>query len=164
MTNDKWYKILSHRADIAEFRFETAEKRRAFNAWAIRFDVPALDDEGHPMEDRSLSDRGKGKVAIYTELDRGGYAGCVTLPDGCQVPIPVPKWQVEFERVLNSLEPKDRDIVEALFVDLRPAVAARIAGVSRCRVYRVMAALKEKLAKAHKMWMLHISWVLRLTK
>lgn len=161
MTNEKAYKMLRHRADVDEHRFENAAKRRAFNAGAIRYDKPFVDDEGNPMEDRSLSDCGKGAAALYSELDRGGYAECVILPDGRQVPVVVPKWQLEFGRIVDSLDSKDRAVVAALFADMRPAVAARIAGVNRRRVYRVMDTLKAKLVHVHEMWLSHISGVLR---
>ncbi len=157
MTNEETYKMLRHRADVDEHRFENAAKRRAFNVGAIRYDKPFIDDEGNPMEDRSLSDCGKGAAALYAELDCGDCVGYATLPDGCQVSVVMPKWQFEFGRVVDSLNPKDRGIVEALFVDMRPGVAARIAGVNRRRVYRVIDALKAKLVHVHEMWLSHIS-------
>lgn len=131
LTNAQAYKLVSRRWEINDHRFASAQKRRATLTGAIRYDEPFVGDDGEDMrEDRSLSDCGKGADYVRTLGMK-------------------PAWLSEMERVLDTLDEDERRVVDALFVDLRPAKAARIAGVSRSRVYRVMAALRDKLAPAY---------------
>lgn len=136
--NARTYKMLKHHAEVDDLRQANAAKRRAMWDGAIRYDNPLQDENGDDKEDRSLSDRGKGAEIIY-------------MPDR------QPEWFDEMVGVLDKLEGVERDVVNALFVDLRPQVAARIAGVNRQRIYRVMAKLREKLARAHELWLVRNS-------
>jgi len=134
LSESQTYKMLRHRAEVSDFRQANAEKRRAFMAGAIRYDDPLKDERGYDREDASLSDRGKGAEIVYM-LDRQ------------------PEWFDEMVKVLKELKGVERDVVNALFQDLRPQVAARLAGVNRQRVYRVRDSLRQKLARAHELWL-----------
>lgn len=126
-------KMLKRNAEISDYRQANAKCRRAFWNGAIRYDNPLKDENGDDQEDRSLSDRGKGAAIIRSFGDD-------------------PAWLKEFNRVVDSLEGVEEKVMDALFVDMRPAVAARIAGVSRQTVYRVLESVRGKLAKAHTLW------------
>lgn len=126
-------KMLKHRAEVNDHRQANSARHRKFWDGAIRYDAPLLDEDGDPQEDHALSDRGKGAATIFT---LGGK----------------PAWLREFDRVMDSLEGTELNVVIALFRDMRPARAARLAGVSRRTVYRVMDSLRVKLAEAHRLW------------
>ena len=126
-------KMLDHRAEVNDFRQANAKCRRAFWNGAIRYDNPFKDEYGDDREDHSLSDRGKGAATVRELGDD-------------------PAWLTEFNRVVDSLEGTEAKVVDALFQDMRPAYAARIAGVSRPTVYKVIASMREKLSKAHTLW------------
>lgn len=131
--NSRLAKTLKRRAEIAEYRFGEAKCRKAFCNGAIRYDNPLKDEYGDDQEDRSLSDRGKGAAFVRALGDD-------------------PAWLAEFNRVMSSLEGTEAKVVDALFQDLRPAAAARIAGVSRPTVYKVLASVRSKLARAYSLW------------
>ena len=127
------YRQMCRWADADDRRQAEAKKRKAMWNGAIRYNDPLKDENGDDQEDRSLSDRGKGAEIIY-QLDRQ------------------PEWFDTVVKVIDSLEGVEKAVVDALFQDLRPAVAAKIAGVNRQRVYRVMESLRGKLAEAHRLW------------
>ena len=126
-------RMLNRRAEVDDFRQGNAKCRRAFCNGAIRYDNPLKDENGDDQEDRSLSDRGKGAKIIRSFGDD-------------------PAWFTEFNRVTDSLKGVEAKVVDALFQDMRPAVAARIAEVSRQTVYRVIQSVRGKLLKAHELW------------
>lgn len=126
-------KMLKHRAEVNDYRQANSSRTRKFWDGAIRYDAPLLDEDGDPQEDRSLSDRGKGAARIYSL--------------GLE-----PAWLTEFNRVVDSLDGTELKVVVALFRDMRPARAARLAGVGRRTVYRVMDSLRVKLGEAYRLW------------
>ena len=126
-------RMLNYRAEVDDFRKNNAKCRRAFCNGAIRYDNPLKDENGDDQEDRSLSDRGKGAKIIRSFGDD-------------------PAWLTEFNRVVDSLKGVEAKVIDALFQDMRPAVAARIAEVSRQTVYRVIKSVRGKLLKAHELW------------
>lgn len=126
-------KMLNHRAEVDDFRQANAKCRREFWNGAIRYDNPLKDEYGDDQEDHSLSDRGKGAATVRALGDD-------------------PAWLKEFNRVIDSLEGTEAKVVDALFQDMRPANAARIAGVSRPTVYKVIASMRDKLSKAYALW------------
>lgn len=126
-------RMLNYRAEVDDFRKNNAKCRRAFCNGAIRYDNPLKDENGDDQEDRSLSDRGKGAKIIRSFGDD-------------------PAWLTEFNRVVDSLKGVEAKVIDALFQDMRPAVAARIAEVSRQTVYRVIQSVRGKLLKAHELW------------
>ena len=110
-----------------------AKKRADFCGKAIRHDDCREDEDGHPMENTALSDRGRG-AAVIRSLGKE------------------PLWLRLFNRAYDALDAQDKEIVDALFVDMRPAVAARIANTNRQRVYRVIARFRELLIPAFREW------------
>lgn len=118
-------------ADQYDQRQAFAKKRAAFWGKAIRHDDCREDEDGHPMENTALSDRGQGAAKIRTFGKD-------------------PLWLRLFNRAYDALDEQDKEIVDALFVDMRPAAAARIADTNRQRVYRVIARFREMLAPAYK--------------
>ena len=126
-------KMLKHRAEVNDYRQANSSRTRKFWDGAIRYDAPLLDEDGDQQEDRSLSDRGKGAARIYSL--------------GLE-----PAWLTEFNRVVDSLDGTELKVVVALFRDMRPARAARLAGVGRRTVYRVMDSLRVKLGEAYRLW------------
>ena len=131
---EKVYKFLAHRAEVDDFRQANAGKRRQFWNGALRYDAPLKDENGNDCEDRTLSDNGKAAELIRL----GGEK---------------PLWFIEMTRVLrDELDEVESRVVDALIEDMRPAVAARIVGVNRQRVYRVLDKLRVKLAKAHALY------------
>lgn len=126
-------KMLNRRAEVSDFRQANAKCRRVFWNAAIRYDNPLKDENGDDQEDRSLSDRGRGAAIVRSFGDD-------------------PAWFKEFNRVIDSLEGVEAKVIDALFKDMRPAVAARIAEVSRQTVYRVIDSVRDKLVKAHRLW------------
>lgn len=134
LTNSQALKLVRHNWKVADQRFANARKRRGSLGLAIRYDEPYQGAEGEDgREDRMLSDRGSG-AAVIRMLDRQ------------------PDWFIEAVTVFEALEGVEKAVVDALFQDLRPAVAARIAGVSRQHVYRVIKAVRAKLEFAHRLW------------
>ena len=126
-------RMLNRRAEVDDFRQGNAKCRRAFCNGAIRYDNPLKDENGDDQEDRSLSDRGKGAKIIRSFGDD-------------------PAWFTEFNRVTDSLKGVEAKVVDALFQDMRPTQAARIACVSRQTVYRALRRFREKLIPAYCAW------------
>ena len=118
-------------ADKNDQRQAFAKKRADFWGKAIRHDECREDEDGHPMENTALSDRGRGAEIIRSHGRD-------------------PLWLRLFNRAYDALDDQDKEIVDALFVDMRPAVAARIANTNRQRVYRVIARFREQLIPAFR--------------
>ena len=124
---------MSRRAEIDDIRRANAKKRAAFTGKALRLDDCLKDDHGRDRENRLMSDRGKGAEAIR----RAGEN---------------PVWYDLFNAAYDELPDNDRAVIDALFQDMRPAQAARIAGVSRQTVYRALGRFREKLIPAYRAW------------
>ena len=118
-------------AEKYDRRQALAKKRAAFWGKAIRYDDCREDEDGHPIENAVLSDRGRGAAIIRSFGED-------------------PLWLRLFNRAYNALDEQDKEIVDALFVDTRPAVAARIANTNRQRVYRVIARFRKMLIPAFR--------------
>jgi len=76
---------------------------------------------------RDLSDGGKGAAAIYAEIEVE------------------PLWLKLWRQERKTLKPKHRAVLDALLVDMRPRVAARIAGVGKNVIYHC----SRKIFKVH---------------
>lgn len=120
-------------ADKYDQRQANAKKRAAFMGKAIRYDDCREDEDGHQMENAALSDCGRGAAVIYAFGE-------------------LPLWRRRFDRAYDALDDKEKVVIDALFSDMRPAVAARIANTNRQRVYRIMAKFRELLLPAHRAW------------
>ena len=131
-------KALDHRAHVDDIRWANAKKRRAFWGGAIRLDDALRDDNGDEKENACLGDGGCGAALIR-------LAGEGT---------PEPDWPDVLAKCLGGIAAGSRlqAFYLALLQDLRPAVAARLAGVSRMQAYRYLAQLRELLAPAHEAW------------
>ena len=127
------YRKMSRCAEIDDIRQANAAKRSAVMGKALRLDDCLKDDHGKDRENRLMSDRGRGAADIRK-------AGENEL------------WLDLFNAAYDSLSDSDRVVVDALFQDLRPAAAARIANTNRQRVYRIMAKFRELLLPAHRAW------------
>ena len=123
-------KMLTHRAEVDDFRQANAKRRRAFWNDAIRYDSPLKDENGDDQEDRALSDGGIGAEKIRS-------LGVET------------NWREEFYRVFNSLNGVEKRVLEAGLLDCRPTFIARNAGVSRETVYRVFKSVRGKFARVY---------------
>ena len=131
-------KALDHRAHVDDIRWANAKKRRAFWGGAIRLDDALRDDNGDEKENACLGDGGRGAALIR-------LAGEET---------PEPDWPDVLAACLRGIAAGSRlhAFYLALLRDLRIAVAARQAGVSRMQAYRYLAQLRELLAPAHEAW------------
>ena len=131
-------KALDHRAHVDDIRWANAKKRRAFWGGAIRLDDALRDDNGDEKENACLGDGGRAAALIR-------LAGEVT---------PGPDWPDVLAACLKGIAAGSRlqAFYLALLQDLRPAVAARLAGVSRMQAYRYLAQLRELLAPAYEAW------------
>lgn len=125
--------VMSRRAEIDDIRKANARKRAAFTGKALRLDDCLKDDHGRDRENRLMSDRGKGAE----EIRRAGEN---------------PVWHDLFNKAYDELPDNDRAVIDALFQDMRPAQAARIAGVSRQTVYRALRRFRERLIPAYRAW------------
>lgn len=126
-------RVMNRRAEIDDIRQANAKKRAAFTGKALRFDDCLKDDHGKDRENRLMSDRGRGAA----EIRRAGENEL---------------WLDLFNAVYDGLPDADKKIVDALFQDMRPAVAARIAETNRQHVYRVIRRFGEKLVPAYLAW------------
>ena len=131
-------KALDHRAHVDDIRWANAKKRRAFWGGAIRLDDALRDDNGDEKENACLGDGGRGAALIR-------LAGEET---------PEPDWPDVLSACLKGIAAGSRlqAFYLALLRDLRIAVAAREAGVSRMQAYRYLAQLRELLAPAYEAW------------
>lgn len=131
-------KALDHRAHVDDIRWANAKKRRAFWGGAIRLDDALRDDNGDEKENACLGDGGRGAALIR-------LAGEET---------PEPDWPDVLAACLKGIAAGSRlqAFYLALLRDLRIAVAAREAGVSRMQAYRYLAQLRELLAPAYEAW------------
>lgn len=125
--------VMSRRAEIDDIRQANAKKRAAFAGKALRLDDYLKDDHGRDRENRLMSDRGKGAE----EIRRAGEN---------------PVWYDLFNKAYDELPDNDKAVIDALFHDMRPAQAARIACVSRQTVYRALRRFREKLIPAYCAW------------
>ena len=126
-------RVMNRRAESDDIRQANAKKRAAFTGKALRLDDCLKDDHGKDRENRLMSDRGRGAA----EIRRAGENEL---------------WLDLFNAAYDSLSDSDRVVVDALFQDLRPAAAARIANTNRQRVYRVIDRFSEKLVPAYLAW------------
>ena len=133
LRNSPLYKAMSRRAEIDDIRQANTAKRRLVMGKALRLDDCLKDDHGKDRENRLLSDRGRGAA----EIRRAGENEL---------------WHDLFDAAYDSLSDADRKVVDALFEDMRPAVAARIAGTNRQHVYRMIARFRGKLVPAYLAW------------
>ena len=130
---EELYRTIRHHADCYDIRQAKAKKRRKFGYDSLKLDDVLKDEDGHTMENAALGDRGRGAEVIRS-LGKE------------------PLWLRLFNRAYDALDAQDKEIVDALFVDMRPAVAARIANTNRQRVYRVIARFRELLIPAFRDW------------
>jgi capsular polysaccharide biosynthesis protein len=63
-----------------------------------------------------------------------------------------PLWVALFDLAYEVQSEKDKKVIDALFQDMRPAVAARIANTNRQHVYRVIDRFRRDLVAAHVAW------------
>ena len=96
---------------------------------------------------KSLSVKIKWEPKAFSLLSDRGRGAAVIRSLGKE-----PLWLRLFNRAYDALDAQDKEIVDALFVDMRPAVAARIANTNRQRVYRVIARFRELLIPAFREW------------
>ena len=131
-------KALDHRAHVDDIRWANAAKRRAFWGGAIRLDDALKDDNGDQRESACLGD--------------GGCAAALIRLAGEEAP--EPDWPSVLSDCLKGIAAGSRlqAFYFALLQDLRPAVAARLVGISRMQAYRYLAQLRELLAPAHEAW------------
>ena len=125
-------------AEIDDFRWTTADKRRLWHADAARLDACLKNEDGKEFENGFLSDNGKGAA----DIRRCGEDDSVESAD----------WFNELYNAVDTLNDTEKKIVFALLRDLRPQVAARLANTNRMRVYRTMDKLRSRFAKAHSLW------------
>ena len=130
---------MEHAAEVDYIRWANAKKRRAWTAGAVRLDDCLFDENGDERENSLLSDCGKGAEAIR----RCGE------PDSADNTA----WLGEFYATVATLDSTEQNVVAALLKDMRPQVAARMAGTNRMRVYRTMGTLRKLLASAHSLWL-----------
>ena len=130
---------MEHAAEVDYIRWANAKKRRAWTAGAVRLDDCLFDENGDERENSLLSDCGKGAEAIRR----------------CGEPDPADNtaWLGEFYATVATLDSTEQNVVAALLKDMRPQVAARMAGTNRMRVYRTMEKLRKLLATAHSLWL-----------
>lgn len=125
--------VMSRRAEIDDIRQANAKKRAAFTGKALRLDDCLKDDHGKDRENRLMSDRGKGAA----EIRKGGESEL---------------WLDLFNAAYDALPESDKKVVDALFQDMRPAAAARIASTNRQQVYRVIERFRKSLVPAYLAW------------
>ena len=130
---------MEHAAEVDYIRWANAKKRRAWTAGAMRLDDCLFDENGDERENSLFSDCGKGAEAIRR----------------CGEPDPADNtaWLGEFYATVATLDSIEQKVVAALMKDMRPQVAARMAGTNRMRVYRTMEKLRKHLATAHSLWL-----------
>ena len=133
------YKAMKRYAEIDDIRQANASKRAAFTGKAARLDDCLKDDHGKNRENGHLSDRGKGAADVRK-------AGEDEL------------WLNLFNAAYDALPDADKKVVDALFQDMRPAAAARIAETNRQHVYRVIGRFRKKLIPAYLAWKLRDRW------
>lgn len=133
LRNSPLYKAMSRRVEIDDIRQANAAKRRLVMGKALRLDDCLKDDHGKDRENRLVSDRGRGAE----EIRRAGENE---------------PWMDLFNEAYDALSDSDKKVVDALFEDMRPAVAARVANTNRQHVYRVIGRFKEKLVPAYLAW------------
>lgn len=127
------YRKMSRCAEIDDIRQANAAKRSAVMGKALRLDDCLKDDHGKDRENRLMSDRGRGAADIRKASENE-------------------LWLDLFNAAYDSLPDSDKVVVDALFQDLRPAAAARIANTNRQHVYRVIDRFSEKLVPAYLAW------------
>ena len=130
---------MEKQAEIYDYRQAHAKKRLPFCGGAMRLDDCLLDENDDENENALLSDCGKGAEAIRR----------------CGEPDPADNtaWLGEFYATVATLDSTEQKVVAALLKDMRPQVAARMAGTNRMRVYRTMEKLRKLLATAHSLWL-----------
>ena len=126
-------RVMNRRAEIDDIRQANAKKRAAFTGKALRLDDCLKDDHGKDRENRLMSDCGRGAA----EIRRAGEKEL---------------WLDLFDAAYDGLSDGDRKVVDALFQDTRPTVAARIAETNRQHVYRVIWRFSEMLVPSYLAW------------
>ncbi|MGN0847225.1 MAG: hypothetical protein ACI4RA_07565 [Kiritimatiellia bacterium] len=130
MKNQSLATRLDFYAKVYDLRQSYAKKRAPFWANAVRLDDCLETEDGSITENALLSDNGicAQKIRTMGEME---------------------PWQVEFGRVMATLTPTERRVVEALDQDTRPTAVARITGINRRQVYRVLNSLRKLLKNCH---------------
>lgn len=127
------YETMRRRAECYDIRQAKAKKRAVFAGGAIRLDDCLKDERGNERENAALSDRGRGAEDI-----RSTNEGLL--------------WVSLFDLAYEVQTEDDKKVIDALFQDMRPAVAARIANTNRQHVYRVIDRFRRDLVAAHLAW------------
>lgn len=129
------YRTMRRRAEVDDIRQANARKRSAFIGKAIRLDDAVKDERGKERENGAFSDQGCGAKRIRSAKEE-------------------PLWVTLFYLAYDAQTEKDKKVIDALLVDKRPQVAARIAGTNRQNVYRVIWRFRDDLVAAYLAWQL----------
>lgn len=121
---------MNRRAEIDDIRQANAKKRIAFLGKAMRLDDCLTDERGKERENAAFSDRGREAARIRSASE-------------------LPLWRELFDLAYQAQRESDKKIIDALFSDVRPAFAARIAGTNRQCVYRVIKRFRRDLSAAY---------------
>ena len=127
------YRVMKRNAEVDDIRKANAAKRAAFTGKAARLDDCLKDERGKEREIAAFSDRGRGAEDIRSAMEG-------------------PLWVALFDLAYEVQSEKDKKVIDALFQDMRPAVAARIANTNRQHVYRVIDRFRRDLVAAHVAW------------
>ena len=139
LRNTRLYKAMKHRAEVDDIRQANAKKRVKVTGGAIRLDDCLTDEKGKERENTALSDRGREAEKIRRANEDE-------------------TWLKLFNSAYDALSDGDKTVIDALFQDMRPSEAARIAGVSRQTVYRALYRFRELLIPAYLAWQLR-AWL-----